>query len=338
MAAITSSDIKQMADLAGFDLCGITTPEVIPEARQRLLDWLQWKFHGEMTWLASNIDRRTEPESLMPNVRSIIMLGLNYYQISSSPVPAGYGRVSRYARGRSYHKVIAGMIKELIKRICRQIGSTSAADFKWFVDYGPFLERPYAEKAGLGYIGKNALLINRQFGSWLFLSEIITSLQLQPDDRHAADHGRCNNCRLCIDACPTGAIVADGIIDAARCISCLTVERPKEIPAVLARKMGVRMFGCDICQEVCPHNDRAVVTRHRQLLPERGVGEFLEARRVLDLADREEFLELTAGTALTRPKLEGLKRSARIVLDNEAGRQPGEHHPYSLSCEEDSSD
>ena len=320
VAMLTSDNIKRLAFESGFDLCGITAPDVIPEAKQRFEQWLDSGFHGELEYMARNTDRRADPRLTLSTAKSVIMLGLNYYQPNlEESIPKGYGRVSRYARGRDYHKIIEKKTRSLIRRIRMKFEATSSREFRWFVDYGPMLERAYAEKAGLGYIGKNGMLISRQFGSWLFLSEIITDLELIPDDPQAVNHGRCGKCTRCIDVCPTGAIVADRVVDARRCISYLTIERPTEIPGELAERIGSFIFGCDICQEVCPHNGRAVPTRHKELLGGKGVGEFLDANKILQLETREQFLGLTAGTPLTRPQLDNLKRNARIVLKNQAG-------------------
>ncbi|MBU0983380.1 MAG: tRNA epoxyqueuosine(34) reductase QueG [candidate division Zixibacteria bacterium] len=315
---ITAETVKQLATEVGFDLCGITSPDTIPEVRTQYYNWLARKFHGEMSYLENEPERRTEPRRLMDGIGSIIMLGLNYYQPDSETAPPGHGRVSRYARGRDYHKIIVGKTKKLIRRMRELTPAGESNEYKWYVDFGPVLERAYAEKAGLGFIGKNSMLISRAFGSWLFLSEVVTTLRLEPDDPRAINHGRCGSCTLCIDACPTGAIVEDRVVDATRCISYLTIERPTEIAEDLARGMGNRIFGCDVCQDVCPHNHRAVVTGEKELLPSHGVGEFLEARRVLEMRTREEFLDLAAGTSLVRTRLEGLQRNARIVLRNEA--------------------
>jgi epoxyqueuosine reductase len=313
---MNAAHVKRLAFEAGFDLAGICSPEVIPEARERYYLWLEQEFHGEMEYLAKEPDRRCDPSRILPNVRSVIMLGLNYYQPNSEPVKAEHGRVSRYARGRDYHKIIASQIKRLVDALEQSSDLPSGAEFRWFVDFGPFLERSYAEKAGLGFIGKNGMLINKTFGSWIFLAEILTTLELEPDVRDPFAHGHCSTCRLCIDACPTGAIVHPRTIDARKCISYLTIERPTVIPDDLADKMGELVFGCDICQEVCPYNQSPVLTANEEFSSVRGVGEFLNLRKVIALESREAFLELTAGTPLTRPKEEGLKRNAEIVLRN----------------------
>jgi epoxyqueuosine reductase len=314
---LTSADIKRFASEAGFDLCGITTPEVVPAARERYSKWLASGYHGESHYLTRDPDKRTDPSRLLKGLRSVIMLAVNYYQENSTDeVPAGYGRVSRYARGRDYHRVVEKSMRTLISRIEEESGLPGVQS-RTFVDYGPMLERTYAEKAGLGYIGKNSMLISRRFGSWLFLSGIITTLELEPDDPHAVNHGRCGKCRLCIDACPTGAIMEDGSVDSRKCISYLTIEKPDKIPNHIARQIDSLIFGCDICQEVCPHNGRAVATQHQDFLPENGVGELLNIKRLLSLQTRAQFLELAAGTPLTRPKLPGVKRIAEIVSTNQ---------------------
>jgi epoxyqueuosine reductase len=177
------------------------------------------------------------------------------------------------------------------------------------------MERAYAAKAGLGFLGKNGMLISRKYGSWLFLAEIVTSLELEPDDAHAINHGRCAKCTKCIDACPTGAIVSGGVVDSSLCLSYWTIENPLHTPEFVATKIGLSPFGCDICQDVCPHNNkhRQVQTAHDELTPKHGVGEFVSLERILSITTREEFLELTAGTALTRPKRDGLQRIASMV-------------------------
>jgi epoxyqueuosine reductase len=313
---ITSKDIKQLAERAGFDLCGIAKAEVIPEAAARFYAWLDKGYQAEMGWLAKNIERRTDPTQLGIPARSIIMLGLNYFQSNTESPDNPSGHVSRYARGRDYHKVIEGMIRKLLRLIETRFPDTISNQCKYWVDYGPFLERSYAARAGLGYLGKNGMLINRQFGSWLFLAEVVTDLELEPDDPRETNHGRCGRCTKCIDACPTGAIVDDGMVDSNRCISYLTIERPSTIAPELAAKMGDMILGCDICQEVCPHNGRAKVTTHDELTPKSGVGEWLDLERVMSLQSQDDFMELTAGTPLTRPKLEGLKRNAEVVRRN----------------------
>lgn len=317
--SLTSSHIKQLAYDSGFDLCGIASPDILPESRLRYFEWLKHSYHGEMSYLAKDPDRRTDPRELMADAESIIMLGLNYYSPNTKNNSDNFGRVSRYARGKDYHKVMERGIKKLIHSIAQEITPSEKPAFRWYVDYGPLSERSYAEEAGLGFIGKNGMLINRKFGSWFFLAEILTTLKLEPDNRNPMEHGHCGDCRLCIDACPTGAIVSPRTIDSTRCISYLTIERPSKIPAELASKMGDMVFGCDICQEVCPYNGNPIETTHAELAADNGVGEFLNLTHLLALQSHEEFLELTAGTPLTRPKLPGLQRSAAIARANLSG-------------------
>lgn len=277
-----------------------------------------------MEWMERSKAKRLDPSLMLEGVRSVIILGLNYNHPEKKQVTPGFGKVSKYARGKDYHKVFARKIKHLIYKLSEQTEKSSSHRFYWWVDYGAFFEKLYAAKAGLGFIGKNSLLIHREYGSWILLGEIFTTVELEYDPPLSLEHDECGDCTLCLDACPTNAIVAPRTVDASHCLSYLTVEHPDAITPALAPQIGDHLFGCDICQDVCPFNVKNRFTRHTELLPESGVGELLDARRILQMKSREEFLRLTAGTSLTRPKLEGLQRTARIVLANQGIFPPEE--------------
>ncbi len=316
-----STRIKKLAKIAGFDLCGVCSPQVDQKAQKQFFGWIESGYHGDMNWIAKEPDRRSDPSKILPEVKSIIMLGLNYNQPVSEDRPSECGEVSRYAFGRDYHKVISGLTKKLIRSIVEEFEPDESPTFRWFVDFGPFFERTYTEQAGLGFIGKNGMLINREFGSFVFLAEILTDLNLEPDQRDPISHGQCGSCRACIEACPTEAIISPRKIDSRKCISYLTIERPDNIEPELAEKMGNWLFGCDICQTVCPHNKDKPVTNCDDLKSPKGVGQFIRLDLIDQLETREQFLELTAGTPLTRPRLEGLKRNAEIVRQNQRRTQ-----------------
>ncbi len=321
---ITSELIKYYAKAAGFDLCGITNPDAPDRDTSRYQKWLDRGLHADMDYMSAKVERRCDPSLSLEGVRSIIMLGLNYYQPNSEQDEPESGLVARYARGRDYHKIFETRIRAMLRAVHDAHPQLDIrSDFRYFVDYGPCLERAYAEKAGLGYIGRNSMLITEEFGSWVMLAEILTTVELAPDEPNQKRHGHCGNCQRCLVHCPTGAIISPGVVDASKCISYLTIEKRNEIEPLLRAKIGNRIFGCDVCQEVCPHNHPqqrpqylSNQTTNKEFLPESGVGEFVNLKDVLELESQEQFLELTAGTPLTRPKLEGLKRNARICLEN----------------------
>jgi epoxyqueuosine reductase len=324
---VDSLRIKELASECGFDLCGITTAEVIPAAKARLLKWLNGGYHADMDYLAKEPERRTDPERVLTGAQSVIVLGLNYYH-EQKPPSANAGRIAAYAQGRDYHKVFEKRLKELISRICAEQQSPNPLDaFRSYVDYGPLLERSYAAKAGLGFLGRNSMLITQEFGSWVLLGAILTTLELEPDEPYQSRHGDCGSCQRCITHCPTKAIIANGVVDARRCISYLTIEKRSEIDSIepeLQSQMGEWVFGCDVCQDVCPFNhpdNRPQQTVHPEFLPESGVGSQIDLRKIQQLDSTAAFIELTAGTPLTRAKLEGLKRNAQICATNLDSKQ-----------------
>lgn len=297
-----NAEIKEIASQVGFDLCGITSPDIIPEARERYVDWIKKGYQADMHYL-DNIERRTNPKAVLQGAESIIMLAQNYYSYQEE---AEENKIARYARGRDYHKVIAKKLKHMVLLLAHAYPNHI---FKFFVDYGPFMERPYAEKAGLGFIGKNGNLITDKYGSWVFLSEIITTLPIGFD---TPAERKCGSCTRCLDQCPTDAFVAPGMLDSAKCIAYQTIEnKTSEIPEHIKEKQKGWVFGCDICQEVCPFNNklRNKETAEADLYPR-----YVQlAKDDPALQSDEAFLEKFQGTPLMRAKRRGLKRNMDII-------------------------
>ena len=239
--------IKDLAISSGFDLVGICSADA-PDHWAFYLDWLSKGYSGEMHYLNRNLERRSGPKEILPEAKSVVCVGLNYEpeQGDTRPDDRARGLISRYARGEDYHEVMVKRLRHLLEQIQTEVPSTEG---KAYVDTGPVLERDFAARAGLGWFGKHTNLIHKQKGSWFFLGEIILSLDLVAD-APVTDH--CGSCTLCMEACPTEAIPEPFVVDATRCISYLTIELKGPIPMDLRQGMGNWVYGCDICQEVCP--------------------------------------------------------------------------------------
>jgi epoxyqueuosine reductase len=288
----------------------VTTPDAIPQARGRLERWLAEDHHGSMDWMAAAPDRRADPRSLWDEVRSVIMVGMNYgpgfNPLWTLPL-RDRGTISVYARSRDYHEVIKGKLKELASFLA----ANSGADAKVFVDTAPVMEKPLAQAAGLGWQGKHTVVVAREFGNWLFLGAIMTTAELPPD---VPEPDRCGSCRRCLDVCPTEAFPAPYQLDSRRCISYLTIEHKGHIAPELREKIGNRIFGCDDCLAVCPWNKFAQAGREARLAQR----EEFSAPRLADLArlDDAAFRSRFAGTPVKRTGRDRFVRNVLIAIGN----------------------
>jgi len=309
--AALAGALREKARALGFSGCRIAAPESIPDAAPRLAEWLSQGMHGDMVWMAETADRRGAPRALWPQVRSVVMLGLDYGP-AVDPLAAladkSRAAISVYARNRDYHELIKGRLKELAGFLLSRAGD---GDVKVFVDTAPVMEKPLAQAAGLGWQGKHSNLVSRAHGSWLFLGAVFTTLEL-PLDSPERDH--CGSCRACLDACPTNAFPAPYRLDARRCLAYLTVEHKGPIPREFRAALGNRIFGCDDCLAVCPWNKFAQATREVKLAarPE------LERLSLADLAAMDDagFRALFAGSPVKRLGHARFLRNVLIAIGN----------------------
>ena len=331
--------LKEESRRLGFKAAGVC-PAVSPPGIGHFHRWLADGFAGEMSYLADRVDAYSHPRQVLDGARSILMLAASYRTVGPAETAAGHGRVSRYAWGTDYHDVLRRRLRGLADFHCRL---TPQAGVRGVVDTAPLLEREFAQLAGLGWIGKNTLLLNRDLGSWFFLAALLTTEELAYDQPFPSEH--CGTCRACLDACPTGALVDAYRLDARKCISYLTIELRGSIPAPLRERQGEWLFGCDICQEVCPWNRRGPSSEekgdsrhlcddHAGMVP--AFGPFRQMGTVpffrpdfrpapgmnpveladLFLLDDEAFRQRFRHTPLWRPRRRGLLRNAAIVLGN----------------------
>jgi epoxyqueuosine reductase len=307
---LKSASVKDQARRLGFDLCGIAPAEAFPELSY-LREWLDRGYAGEMDWMTRSADRRADVRRVVPGARSVIVTGTIYNadRPYSNDAPSDVASLSRYAWGDDYHDVLKLRLDALLAWMRSE--SPEPFEARAYVDTGPVQERVYAQYAGLGWIGKNTCLINPELGSWLFLAEIICTLPLEPDTEGLE---QCGSCTRCLDACPTGALVDAGVLDSTRCISYLTIELRSAIPDVYRAALGAHVYGCDICQEVCPYNQPPPTSGDAAWRPRLG----LDLPRLVDLWRRpdSELRALTKGSAMTRAKLTGLRRNLAVAIGN----------------------
>jgi len=330
-----SARVREQVKAAGFDRVGFAKAGVAPGS-ERLRTWLARGYAGEMDYLARTLERRIDPGVIVPDIRSVIVVALHYPagldappQVSSPPEAGSEpepepepepelepepdterGRLAAYALGTDYHR----LIEKRLKAVCQDLRRDFRATFRYYVDTGPVLERDWAQQAGIGWIGKNTCAIDAVSGSYFFLATILTTVELTPDPP-AANH--CGSCRLCLDACPTDAFAGPYELDARRCISYLTIEHRGELPAELENDLGEWIFGCDICQEVCPYNRDA---RHEpesfdpELTP-RAENQWPDLARLAEL-DEDEFRDRFSRSAVRRARWEGFLRNVLVALGN----------------------
>jgi epoxyqueuosine reductase len=302
--------LKQRARDLGFDLVGIARASEA-DGFDRLRAWLEQGFAGTMNYMHRHAQARQHPTSILPEVRSVVMVGLSYPQNQTNPgrEASRRGKVARYARGDDYHDVIRARLKELLAWLQEERPGCRG---RAVVDTAPLLERDFARRAGLGWFGKNTMLLNKRQGSYFFLGALLVDLDLEADAAHDTSH--CGRCTACLDVCPTEAFPGPGWLDSRRCISYLTIEHRGSIPTELREGLQDWVFGCDLCQEVCPWN-RKHAGRTAFSFESNPALETLDLIEVLGLSE-EEFRARFAGTPLTRPGRSGLLRNAALVLGN----------------------
>ena len=296
--------IKDKARELGFSFCGVSEAGFLEEEAPRLEAWLSKGYHGSMGYMENHFDKRLDPRKLVEGAKSVVSLGFNYYPEKDLAQEGEY-KIAKYAYGIDYHFVVKDRMRQLMQAIREEIGEVGG---RAFVDSAPVMEHAWARKSGLGWVGKHSLLLNRQMGSFFFLSELILDLELVPDSP-VPDY--CGTCTRCIDACPTDAIADARNVDGSKCISYLTIELKDGIPAEFKEKMQEWIFGCDICQDVCPWNRFSKPNQVPEFQPHKHKAQM--KKRDWEEITREVFNEIFRKSAVKRTKLEGLQRNIRFV-------------------------
>lgn len=298
--------IKSTAKRLGFDFCGIAKAEFLESEAPRLEDWLNRNYHGKMAYLANHFDKRLDPTKLVEGAKTVVSLIYNYYPEKELPHHPDDIKLAKYAYGEDYHTVIRDKLNGFLEILREEIGEINGRSF---VDSAPVMERQWAQRAGLGWIGKNSLLLNREMGSFFFLADLIIDLEATPDSPLAKDF--CGTCTACIDACPTDAIVQPEVIDASRCISYLTIELKEAIPDEFKGKMENWAFGCDICQDVCPWNRFSKPHQEPRFDPNSELSVFTN-KEWIEMTE-ETFKRVFSKSAVKRTKLSGIKRNVDFL-------------------------
>ncbi len=307
-----SRKIKDFASEIGFSKVGIARVEELTEEGHRLKEWLNRGYHGTMDWMVRAVEKRVDVQSILPGARSVICVAMNYYTPSPHPDRDDVGKISRYAWGDDYHLMMTKRLERLQEFVRIEVPGVNA---KLYVDTGPVMEKAWAVRAGLGWMGKHTNVITKEYGSWVFLGEIIIDFGLEYDEP-IADF--CGSCRACQDACPTNALSQEYVLDSTKCISYLTIEHKGEMPGELTPKFERWIYGCDICQDVCPWNKFQRETAEPSFQPRVNTLE----PKLADLAEltKEEFKDRFRKSPIKRTKWEGLMRNVRAVREHLPGK------------------
>lgn len=309
MRQLTSSEIKARALELGFDKAGIVRAELLSSESADLYEWLSRGFHGKMGYMAREPEKRLDPRALLPSAKSVLSVALNYFRPGDHSGIDGVGKISRYAWGDDYHDVLRDKLKSLLEWIQERDPSIEG---KICIDSSPAMDKAWAVRAGLGWIGKHTNLITKELGSWIFLGELLLSIELEYDNYIEPDH--CGTCTACLEACPTNALIEPYQIDATRCISYGTIElRDEELPENIAPHLESWVFGCDICQDVCPWTRFSRETREQRFAPRADLlaPSLVELEQITD----EEFSRRFRGSPIKRAKASGLRRNARSASE-----------------------
>ena len=308
--SISAEEIKAMAKSLGFDKVGIVPAEALTDEARDLREWLGLGFHGKMEYMARDPEQRADPRLLLPSARSVVCVALNYYRPERHSDDPSIGKISRYAWGDDYHEVLRDKLKSLLAWIRE---SEPEAEGRICVDSAPMMDKAWAVRAGFGWIGKHTNLITKEMGSWVFLGELLLSIELEYDSTIEPDH--CGKCTACIDACPTGAIVGPYRLDATHCISYATIElRDESLPETVASHLDNWIFGCDICQDVCPWSRFSKQTAEERFTPRPQL--ITPDLNWLAGMTQEEFSATFRKSAIKRTKLSGMRRNALTAMKN----------------------